>query len=61
MTSLPLAQKKGGRTIKCSLPFLLSFDLRDYPSINSGFVPFGVSPFDPALRGTQGEIFPGFK
>jgi hypothetical protein len=27
-----LCQKKGGRTIKSSLPFLLSFDLRDYPS-----------------------------
>jgi len=26
------------------LSFLLSFDLRDYPSINSGFVPFGAPP-----------------
>jgi hypothetical protein len=40
-----------------SIAFLLSFDLRDYPSASSGFVPFGVPPFDFA----QGEIFPGFK
>jgi hypothetical protein len=28
------------------LSFLLSFDLRDYPSTSSEFFPFGVQPFD---------------
>jgi hypothetical protein len=31
------------------MAFLLSFDLRDYPSTSSGFVPFGVRAKRPEL------------
>jgi hypothetical protein len=56
MISFPFAPKKRRKNNQTQLSFLLSFDLRDYPSTSSGFVPFGVPPFDFA----QGEIFPGF-